>query len=173
MEKHSAGLFVSDGYSDYSIVPHLHATRSFKSLLVVFLCAGLLEHPPLCSMMDLIKSKQRAVMAFGDRAIPERQCHPVNLLFVTTQIRQTGNGFLSACHAISITFWFHVREVTSPMCDVGFHFSSGELEWTELFGKVLKLDTEERGRGMRVNITGYSSHSNSTLLFILSGCPIL
>lgn len=63
--------------------------------------------------------QQYLAMAFSDTDSPVRKCHPVNLLCGTKQIRQTGNGFLSPCHAISIILWFHVglHEVKSlPPC---------------------------------------------------------
>lgn len=48
-------------------------------------------------------SQQNLVMAFADTDRPEWKCPPVNPLYVTKQMRQTGNGFSSACYAISIT----------------------------------------------------------------------
>lgn len=59
---------------------------------------------------NLIKESQHVVrwmpqqylaMAFSDTDSPVRKCHPVNLLCGTKQIRQTGNGFLSPCHALN------------------------------------------------------------------------
>lgn len=62
--------------------------------------------------------QQYLAMAFGDTDRPVRKCHPVNKLYVIKQIRQTGNGFLSACGAISIMIWFNVHKVKPSVCGV-------------------------------------------------------
>lgn len=54
-------------------------------------------------MLSDMNAPAYLVMALGDTDSPVRKYHPVNLLDVTKQMRQTGKGFSSACHAISIT----------------------------------------------------------------------
>lgn len=67
-------------------------------------------------MLSDMNTPAYLVMALGDTDTPERKYHPVNLLDVTKQMRQTGKGFSSAWHAISITIQYHAQAVKSPAC---------------------------------------------------------
>lgn len=65
-------------------------------------------------MLSDMNAPAYLVMALGDTDTPVRKYHPVNLLDVTKQMRQTEKGFSSAWHAISITVQYHTQAVKSP-----------------------------------------------------------
>ncbi len=105
-------------------IPRARVAKNHSYCLTLW--AGALEHHTIIQSGGFNKGKpscceiwmpeQNLVMAFGDTDGQVRKCHPLNLLYATKQIRQTGNGFSSACHAVSITIWFHVHVVKSPAC---------------------------------------------------------
>lgn len=113
-------------------------------------------------------------MAFVDRDSPVRKCHPVNLLYVTKPIRQTGNGFLSACYAISITIWYSCAcsKVSSVCLNASVWFDLFEKPifraWYQAESKMEKhrleksRNCQEKQTHVRnVKIIGYYLHSDS------------